>query len=249
MTLHPKIKELKQRALPVTNSTLYIDKRGELVNENTIKGYALVWGIPDSYRTVFLKGCCSKSIQERGPQSNSKYKITKLWQHDQRDPIGQVTVLIEDDYGLYFEAAIDAEEVNGARALRQVASGTINQFSIGFDYVWDKMEYYDDKDIILIKEIDLFEISAVTIGAQGETYAMRSPEDVESAKEQLQEETEYFIKSLPRKQQLEARQLFARQISLATFKPDALRQKPLEGTEPVAAGLDPTFIQQHLKIV
>lgn len=256
MKLHPKIKALKQRSAPVTYSTLSVRADGTLtdnkmsVEEKTVKGYLIVWGVRDSYGTMFLKGCCAKSINDRGPQSNSKYKITFLWQHRQDDPIGQFTVLKEDDYGLYFEAVVDdPEEVPTAkRALSQINSGTINQFSAGFDYVWDKMEYDDQMDCILLKEIDLYEGSAVTIGANMETYAIRSAQDLSRAKEDLHDETEDFIRSIPRKQQLELRQLIARHISLAKIEPDELRQKTLDNSEPKKGGIDYTYLLNNFSL-
>jgi|SRR5581483_4333216 len=256
MTLHPKIKALKQRSAPVTFSTLSVRADGKLtdnkmsVEERTVKGYLIVWGVVDCYGTMFMKGCCAKSINDRGPQSNSKYKITFLWQHRQDDPIGQFTVLKEDDYGLYFEAVVDdPEEVPTAkRALNQIKSGTINQFSAGFDYVWDKMEYDQSTDSILLKEIDLYEGSAVTIGANTETYAIRSAQDLSQAKEDLHDETEDFIRSIPRKQQLELRQLIARHISLAKVEPDELRQKTLDNSEPMKDGIDYKYLLNNFSL-
>jgi hypothetical protein len=256
MTLHPKIKALKQRSAPVTYSTLSVRADGKLtdnkmsVEERTVKGYLIVWGVRDSYGTMFLKGCCAKSLNDRGPQSNSKYKITFLWQHRQDEPIGQFTILKEDDYGLYFEAVVDdPEEVPTAkRALSQINSGTINQFSAGFDYVWDKMEYDETTDSILLKEIDLYEGSAVTIGANMETYAIRSAQDLSLAKEYLHDETEDFIRSIPRKQQLELRQLIARHISLAKVEPDELRQMTLDNSEPTRGGIDYKYLLNNFSL-
>lgn len=256
MKLHPKIKALKQRSAPVTYSTLSVRADGKLtdnkmsVEERTVKGYLIVWGVRDSYGTMFMKGCCSKSINDRGPQSSSKYKITFLWQHRQDDPIGQFAILKEDDYGLYFEAIVDdPEEVPTAkRALSQIKSGTINQFSAGFDYVWDKMEYDDSTDSILLKEIDLYEGSAVTIGANMETYAIRSAQDLSQAKEDLHDETEDFIRNIPRKQQFELRQLIARHISLAKVEPDELRQNTLDNSEPKKVGVDYKYLLNNFSL-
>jgi uncharacterized protein len=248
MTLHPKIKELKQRALPVTNTALSVDYKGELIEDRRVKGYLIVWGVVDSYGTVFRKGCCAKSIRDRGPQSAAKYKITMLWQHRQDEPLCVFDVLQEDDYGLYFEGSLD-EIPTADRALIQLRSGTINQFSVGFDYVWDKMEFNEELDAIILNEIDLFEGSIVTMGANSETYALRSKDEVDAAKEMLHDETEDFIRSLPRAKQLEARQIFARHISLARVEPQEQRQSALQTGEPVAAGLDHSFISQHLNIV
>jgi len=242
MTLHDKIKELQLRAAPVTNSQSYIDKDGELVivdlkqeadlETRTLKGYLAVFGIPDTYGTVAVKGCFAKSIRERGPESQSKQKIAFLWMHDTRDPIGQFTVLTEDDYGLYFEAIAD-DVPTGERALRQIKSGTINQFSYGFDYIWDKMEYDEQRDVILMYEVNLMEGSPVTFGSCAETYAVRSIEDFTDQKNILDLDTEDFISSVPRSKQLELRQLIARHISLAKVKPDELRQTPLNLNEPI----------------
>src|SRR6187551_2095422 len=159
--MHEKIKQFKLRA-DVYGSTSYVDaegnlqtgvdfKAGALPDSRVIKGYLSVWGVRDTYGTVFIKGCFAKSIQERGPQSGSKQKIAFCWQHDLCDPIGQFTKLEEDDYGLYFEA-VAVNVPNGDRALEQIASGTLNQFSHGFLHVWDKMEYDETQDAILIYE-------------------------------------------------------------------------------------------------
>jgi HK97 family phage prohead protease len=245
--LQEKIRELQRRAPYMDNSVLSVDAKGELVDERRIKGYLIVWGVRDSYGTVFLKGCCAKSIQERGPKSNGKYKIKFLWQHDQMDPLCEFDVLQEDDYGLYFEAVPD-DVPNGERAVKQVRSGTLNQFSVGFDYIWDKIEYAEDVDALILKEIDLFEGSIVTIPSNMETYALRNKETFEKEAEIVREETEDFIKSLNRKQQIIARDLLTRNISLATFKPDELRHKTLEDQEPVE-GFDYEYILQNLKLI
>ena len=245
---HPKIKSLRESALPITYSTLMVRADGKLTTEDRIiRGYAAVWGVIDSYRTYWIRGAFAKSIQDRGPDSQSKYKIVMLWQHDRRDPIGRITVLREDDYGLYFEAEID-EVPSGDRALKQVRSGTINQFSFGFDYVWDKLDYNEELDAIGVREVELFEISPVTMGANPETFAYRSPEQHAALLEELNSETEDFIRSIPRQQQLELRQLIARHISLRTEKPQELRHNALRGGEPEATGVDYKYLIDNLKL-
>ena len=96
----------------------------------TISGYAAVFGNMDKAHDILLKGCFSKSINERGPQSQANDKIILLWMHDMSEPLGFITELKEDDRGLYFEARIDEIEL-GDRAIKQLESGTLNQFSIG----------------------------------------------------------------------------------------------------------------------
>lgn len=234
--LHNKIQDLKRRAKPITYSATYVDENGQLQNldfkpaaseaDRTIKGYLTVWGVRDTYGTAFIKGAFAKSIAERGPASSAKQKIAHLWMHDASDPIGQFTILKEDNYGLYFEAVLDAVE-NGDRALTQVRSGTLNQFSVGFDYIWDKMEYDESTDTILIYEANLMEGSVVTFGSCDETYAIRSSEQLEVERERLTQDTEYFIRSLPKDKQLESRTIIKRHISLTSFKPE----QPLDQIE------------------
>lgn len=236
--LHPKIKELKLRALPFMRSEMFIDKDGNLVDSKAkitddrfIEGYACVWGVRDTYGTGWIKGCFAKSIRDRGPQSTAKQKIVGLWQHKTDDPIGRVVELEEDDYGLRFK--IECDDVPSAeRALRQIRSGTINGFSFGFLYVWDMMEYDQETDTIWVREAILQEISPVTFASIKETYAIRSVEDYERAKELLDQDTEDILKSIPRSSQLEIRQLITRHISLAKVEPLELRQEALDKDEP-----------------
>lgn len=155
-----------------------------------------------------------------------------LWQHITTEPIGQFLELKEDDYGLYFKAKLDPIPT-ADRCLIQIKSGTINQFSIGYKYVWDKVKYDEDLDAIMLLEVELFEGSAVTVGANLETYVLKSAENVVSAKEDLDYETEDFIKSLPRVKQLELRQLITKHITLATIEPNinklnSLKEKQAE---------------------
>lgn len=240
MKQHQKIQELKLRSKPVNISGLGVNKEGQLVDlkiradeseERLIKGYLTVWNVVDSYRTVWTKGCFAKSIKERGPDSNAKNKILFLWQHRQDEPLGQFRVLNEDDYGLYFEAVLD-DIPQADRCIKQVRSGTLNQFSFGFDYIWDKVEYDDQYEAVRIFEAELFEGSSVTFASNTETYAVRSIEEFEKQKELLDEETDDFIKSVPRSKQLELRQLLSRHISLAKMEPSELRQKTLQKDKP-----------------
>jgi uncharacterized protein len=237
MKLHPKIKELKRRAAPISYSSVAINERGEitgdfeeLLNQRIVQGYLFRWGKKNMHGEKFLKGCCSKSINERGPGSNANYKITFLNQHRQGEPLSIFADLVEDDYGLRFKSnPLDAVPW-ADHVITQIRSGTLNQFSGGFDYVWDKMEWDDSDESIVCKEIDLFEGSVVTIGSEVGTYVIRSKEDLEY----LQEETETFINSIPKKFQYELRQIIARHKTLINVEPDSTKDAPLESIEPDA---------------
>lgn len=220
-----KIDKLKAKSDPIN----YIDTRNAdiSIEERTIKGYLAIWGKQDLHGTIFMKGCCARSLEQRGVESDSNYKITLLWQHDMSDPIGKFLVLREDDKGLYFEAEIDDVE-NGNRALKQVKSGTLNQFSFGFRYIWDKMEYDEELDAVIVREIDLIEGSIVTMGSQKDTHAIRSIEELEQKEMKLKESIDLALKSIPRQKQMELRKSITDYISLLKANPTivTLRKDP-----------------------
>lgn len=237
-TLHPKIQALRHSAGPIQFSDWSVDAQGKLVDlkvradegsddSRIIKGYLCVWNVVDRHRTIWIRGCFAKSIRERGPASGAKQKIIMLWQHRTDEPIGQFRKLEEDEYGLYFEAELDPIPT-ADRALIQVRSGTINQFSFGFDYVWDKMEWDDQLEAVRVFEAELFEGSPVSFASIKDTHAIRSAEQYGAAKEQLIEDTDFFIKSIPRSQQLELRNLIQRHVTLAKLEPGEGDQNPLK---------------------
>lgn len=226
-TLHPKIKELQSRqaATYITSSFAHngktLDYRIRVDEDRIIRGYLAVFNEKDDRGTAPIKGAFSKSIKERGPSSQAKQKILFLWFHDLCEPIGQFIELEEDDYGLRFAAAID-DIPQGDRALKQVRSGTLNQFSYGFLYVWDKMEYDEKTDTVRMMEVDLWEGSVVSYGSQKETFAIRSTEQLEAQLEDVSLDMENFLCNMPRAKQMEFRQLLTRYKSLTSIQPDSL---------------------------
>jgi len=206
---------------PVEYKSLAIDSSGVMVeNESrTITGYAAIFGNKDMAKDILVKGCFAKSINERGPESKTNRKIAFLWMHEMSEPLGRITKLYEDEKGLYFEATLD-KIPEADRALEQMKSGTLNQFSIGYQYVWDKMEYDESEDAFIIKEVNLFECSVVTQGANDETFfAGLKSDQIESEENKLFRDTEKALKQLPIEQAYEIRQLIAKHISLTNSKP------------------------------
>lgn len=248
--LHHKVNELRKNALPISFGSMEIRARAERGNipDDVIAGYACIWNVPDDYGTVWIKGAFAKSISERGPQSNSKYKITGVWQHDLCDPIGRITILEEDEIGLYFEIKCDMSVESAKRAKEQVDSGTINQFSFGFDYVWDKITWNEVLDVLEVREAELYEISPVTIASQMMTYAVRSFKNNDDALIDLNQKMESFIKSIPNNRQLELRQLITDLITLRTTEPQETRANALRKTEPQDGQIDYKHLLENFKL-
>lgn len=223
--LQQKINELKLRRLPIEYSYLSVDERGKIVErkandksgkslleEGIVEGYGVIWGKMNSHGEMFVKGAFAKSISELGPNSNSEYKIKF------RDRHGKVCALFaelkEDDIGLYFRT-VKVDNVQWAKdVITQLISGSLNNFSIGFNYIWDKVEWDDENDCLVILECQLYEISVVDIPSDINTYAIRSMEP-----EYLIEEVDEFIETLPKSKRLEARKLFTLCMTLPKEEP------------------------------
>ena len=215
----------------------------------TISGYAAVFGNKDKAGDILIKGCFSKSIQDRGPESAANDKIIVLWMHDMNEPIGRLTVLYEDDKGLYFEAPID-DVPRGNQAIKQLESGTLNQFSIGYQYVWENCEYDAEKDAFMVKEVKLHEISVVSIGCNGETeyLGLKSIEDAEKAYEELNAEISEVCSGMSAPKQQKIQRIISKVISLSSFKPENRKESSLEGQKADMHGNKVKSMFKNLKL-
>lgn len=233
--MHNKIVELRRQTAGQFMQSRY-DKKVDFkvrvdTKERVVKGYLAVFGVRDSYGTVAVKGCFAKSIKERGPLSSAKDKIIFIAFHDPTEPIGQFTTLKEDSYGLYFEALIDDTPGMPKRCLDQINSGTLNQYSYGFDYVYDQLEYHEDSDSILMREVILYEGTVLALFASNpETYTVRTRAEKLLEMEQINLEMEEAMTALPKKRQLRIKQLVTRYNSLIRTKP--LNKKALRSGKP-----------------
>jgi len=207
------------------------------VESRKISGYAAIWGNVDKTQDMLIRGCCSKSISERGPESGANDKIIFLWMHDMSEPIARITKLIEDEKGLYFEAVVDEIEL-GDRAIKQLESGTLNQFSIGYSYVWEKCEWDDVRKCLIVKEIILYEISVVSIGCNGETeyLGLKTLEDVDCKYEELLEEISSVCKNMSLSKQQRIQRIITKAMTLASFKPIEESKEEIKSLEESQAG-------------
>lgn len=257
--LHPKILELKKRAAAINYGSVSVNEIGELqereslLDQRIVEGYAIIWGQRNLHGEIFKKGAFAKSIRERGPGSGSNYEIKFLYNHDTDEPLSLFAELREDDKGLYFRTRPLDAVPTADRTLVQLKSRTLNNFSQGFDFIFEagKIEYDERTDSVVISEAVLYEISVATIPSGMDTYVIRSMDNME----ELHDEIECFIKSLPRNYQLAAREKFALQKnslqkSLTDCEPLEQRTKALkEISEPVekSGGLNYQYLLNNLK--
>ncbi len=131
----------------------------------SIEGYASTWiRKPDSYGDVVAKGAFAKTLKERW---NGGKGIPFLWAHQMdnlKSFIGTADA-DEDDHGLHFVAAFDdTEEAQKVRQLYK--DGRLRKFSFAYD-VKDAgtVTLEDGTKANELRELDLYEISAVTVPA------------------------------------------------------------------------------------
>lgn len=135
------------------------------INSSIVTGYFSTWDTIDYDGDVMERGCFTKTINERFAKNQIKY----LWQHDTYKPLGKLNVLVEDAKGLYFEAKM-SDTSYGLDALKLYRDGVIDQHSIGFITIKSIEEQTaENVEITRIKEVKLFEGSAVTFGANEQT--------------------------------------------------------------------------------
>ena len=155
----------------------------------------------DSDNDMIVKGAFKKSIREHGPDSKSNRKIQFLRYHDWEKPIGKFLTMQEDELGLFAVAKLSTSTL-GEDAYKDYAEGIIREHSIGFQYIPDKMRYVEDKatgaGYNLIKEVKLWEGSAVTFGSNDDTNVVEvmKSENKKNYISQINAELNTVLKSL-----------------------------------------------------
>lgn len=157
-----------------------------------VKGYLAAFDNVDSHRDIIKKGAFTKSLNERGVSSSSNRKVAHLYQHDMNRLIGVFEELREDEKGLYFVSKM-LNTTEGNDRLIEYQEGALREHSIGFKYVSDKMEHEEKDDVWILKELNLFEGSAVTFGSNSETPYLGSFKSTDTLQDKLKVLEEDFI--------------------------------------------------------
>lgn len=120
------------------------------------EGFASTFGNTDLDDDIIDRGAFTKSLGRRIPKL--------LWQHSMDEPLGVFTIIEERESGLFVKAKMPLEDtfVSG-RVKPQIKIGSITSMSIGFFII--EATFNRDTDIRTIHEVELFEISLVSIPA------------------------------------------------------------------------------------
>lgn len=150
---------------------------------------------PDGDQSVYIEGYASTVDKDR----HGDVVPTKVWEkgmnnylrnpiilayHDHNNPIGRMVEHKTDSKGLWIKARIST----AAKQFQLIKDGILTAFSIGFRVL--DAEYKSDAEVFLIKDLELVEISVVSVPANQNTIfdlskSFDSPEDYKRFKEQF----------------------------------------------------------------
>lgn len=133
-----------------------------------VKGYGSYFGNKDADNDIIMRGAYQKTIKENGE------RVKYLYQHNMMQPIGKMNELYEDEKGLVFVAEIPKTSL-GKDVIELMKAGIITENSVGILPIvkQDKGDYRE------LKEVKLFEISAVTLAANDQAKIMDVKGEVE----------------------------------------------------------------------
>jgi HK97 family phage prohead protease len=149
--------------------------------EGQFTAYASVFGNRDSYGDVVMPGAFANTLAEWKASGNP---IPLLFGHNMSDPdfnIGSVVKAEEDDHGLLVTAQLDLENPKAMQTYRMLKGGRVNQMSYAYDVVDGGNGTVGGEDVYELRDLKLYEVSVVTIGANQETEVLA----VKSAAEAL----------------------------------------------------------------
>ncbi|MEO0347879.1 MAG: phage major capsid protein [Pseudomonadota bacterium] len=132
------------------NNNLAADDQGSFC------GYASVFDVIDQHHDTISRNAFDDHLKQQP-------SIKLLWQHNPNKPIGKITSISSDEYGLKFTAQLNLELKQAQEAYALIKHGDINNLSIGFECL--KSNYDAKRKCNVITKIKLLEISLVTFAA------------------------------------------------------------------------------------
>jgi len=158
-----KIKEYKKIQVP------FLLEKSNLSEDNeyfTFSGYGSTFDNIDRDQDVIEKGAFNKTIEKIISKGDN---LPILWQHDMSIPLGIYIKFAEDEKGLFVKGRMPKDDsFVRERVMPQMKIGSVRKLSIGFFIKEWEFETREGKSVRIIKEVELFEISLVTIPANEE---------------------------------------------------------------------------------
>lgn len=132
----------------------------QLEETGLFSGYGAVFGNKDSYGDVIEPGAFSVSLIAHAAR---KSRPKMFWQHNMHEPIGSWSEMKEDQTGLWVSGKLNMDVQRGREAYSLLKAGDIDGLSIGYQTI--KSEPDKKNGVLLLKELELIEVSVVSVGA------------------------------------------------------------------------------------
>lgn len=142
------------------------------LDEGQFTAYASVFGNIDSYGDIVVKGAFANDLAR---WEKSGKNIPLLFGHNMADPdfnIGHVVSAVEDEVGLKVTAQLDLENPKARQVYRMLKGRRIDQMSFAYDVLDGAKGQKDGADVYEIRDLKLYEVSVVTVGANSETEVL-----------------------------------------------------------------------------
>lgn len=213
-------------------------------SKGIVKGLGSVFGNVDSDGDIIEKGAYTKTIQENFG------RIKYLYQHRLDKPIGKMVELNETDEALEFVSEIAIKTQLGKDVFEMIKAGVISENSVGFRTMKEK--YDQIEKVNRIKEVKLYEISAVTLAANPLAQIQSTKSSVEEMVAMRNEWIEQRFESLEKliKSNISDELGLAVEFELKSLKQLALEDfaitEPTVVTQPITASNDAEDIVKYL---
>jgi HK97 family phage prohead protease len=152
----------------------------------TVTGYFSAFGMVDSDGDIMMPGAFKRSIQDWGVEG--KQRIKHLLNHNPSQPLGKLTMLKEDNFGLYYESKVGTHQL-GKDFVKMVESGLIAEHSIGFKTLREQKSGEANQ----IQDVMLFEGSSLTAWGANENTPMMGMKGMKNI-EKIQDQIKAFEK-------------------------------------------------------
>lgn len=130
----------------------------DLSDDGTFEGYGSVFGNVDSYGDKVMPGAFAESLAKHRREGTN---VLMLWQHNPNEPIGIWDDLAEDGKGLRGKGRLIMDVARAREVHALMKHKAIGGLSIGYREV----ETEPDNGVLLLKRLDLREISPVSFPA------------------------------------------------------------------------------------
>lgn len=137
--------------------------------EGEFTAYASVFDNKDAYGDIVRKGAFARTLAE---WAKSSAQLPLLFGHRMDDPdynIGHIAAAMEDDHGLLVTARLDLDQPKAQSTYRLIKGRRINQMSFAYDVVEGAFVESEGDEFYELRDLDLWEVSVVPIGANDQT--------------------------------------------------------------------------------